>query len=206
MSTIVKRPYHSPLRQAQADATRSRILDAALRLFSQSGYAATSITAVARAAGVVPETIYASFGTKKALIDGLIDRVAPPDTAANLEGRWLAEAGNPAAQLGIIASFAAEFWGHNDDLARVLRQGTGDAEIGTEWTTRQEARRVLFANALALWPAGTRKPGVSREQAADIVWALTSDELFHLLVVDRGWSVDAYRGWLTSALRSALLR
>ena len=205
MSTIVKRPYHSPLRRSQADATRARILDAALRLFAESGYAATTIAAVAREAGVVPETIYASFGTKKALIDGLSERVAPPDTAATLESRWVAEAGDPAAQLGVIAAFAAAFWGHNDDLARVLRQGTGDADIGAEWTTRQEARRVLFGTALASWPAGTRKPGVSRDQAADLVWALTSDELFHLLVVDRGWTVGGYRTWLTSALRSALL-
>jgi AcrR family transcriptional regulator len=206
MSTIVKRPYHSPLRRAQADATRTRILDAALRLFSESGYAATTIAAVAREAGVVPETIYASFGTKKALIDGLIERVAPSATASTLESRWVAEAGNPSAQLAVIAAFAAEFWEHNDDLARVLRQGTGDAEIGTEWTNRQEARRVLFGNVLARWPAGTRKPGVSRERAADLVWALTSDELFHLLVIDRGWPVDAYRAWLTSALQTALLR
>ena len=206
MSTIVKRPYHSPLRRSQADATRARILDAALRLFSESGYAATTIASVAREAGVVPETIYGSFGSKKALIDGLIERAAPPDTAATLEGRWAAEAGDPAAQLAVIAAFAAEFWGHNDDLACVLRQGTGDAEIGAEWTSRQEARRVLFGTALAGWPAGIRKRGVSRDQAADIVWALTSDELFHLLVIDRGWPIEAYRAWLTSALRSALLR
>ena len=206
MSTIVKRPYHSPLRRAQADATRARILDAALQLFSESGYAATTITAVAREAGVVPETIYASFGTKKALIDGLIDRAAPPDTASTLETRWIAEAGDPSAQLAVIAGFAADFWSTNDALVRVLRQGSGDAEIGAEWTNRQEARRVLFGNALADWPAGVRKAGLTRERAADLVWALTSDELFHLLVIDRGWPVEAYRAWLTSALRSALLR
>ena len=205
MSTIVKRPYHSPLRQAQAESTRARILDASLRLFARSGYAATSIAAVAREAGVVPETIYASFGSKKALIDGLIERAAPPETVGTLEADW-AKAGDPAAQVGVIAAFAAAFWSQNDDLARVLRQGTGDAEIGAEWTTRQEARRVLFGNVLARWPAAVRKPGVTKERAADIVWALTSDELFHLLVIDRGWPIDAYRTWLATALRSSLLR
>jgi AcrR family transcriptional regulator len=206
MSTIVKRPYHSPLRQAQAESTRARILDAAMTLFARLGYAGTTVTTVAREAGVVPETIYASFGTKKALIDGLIARAAPPDTASTLESRWTAEAGNPPAQLGVIAAFAADFWSRNDDLARVLRQGAGDADIGAEWAERQEARRVLFGNALAGWPTGVRKPGVTKQRAGDIVWALTSDELFHLLVVDRGWPVDAYRAWLTTALRDALLR
>jgi AcrR family transcriptional regulator len=206
MPAIVKRPYHSPLRRAQADATRARILDAALVLFSETGYAATTIAAVARKAGVVPETIYASFGTKKALIDGLIDRAAPPEMASTLETRWVAEAGDPPSQLGVIAGFAADFWANNDALVRVLRQGSGDAEIGAEWTNRQEARRVLFGRALAGWPAGVRKPGLGRERAADLVWALTSDELFHLLVIDRGWPVEAYRTWLASALRSAVLR
>jgi AcrR family transcriptional regulator len=206
MSAIVKRPYHSPLRQSQAEATRARILDAALQLFAQSGYAATTIAAVAREAGVVPETIYASFGTKKALMDGLVGRAAPPDTASSLEMRWSAEAGDPHAQLGVIAAFAADFWQRNDELARVLRQGAGDAEIGAEWAFRQEERRVLFGKALAGWPAGVRKAGVTKERAADLVWALTSDELFHLLVIDRGWPVDAYRTWLTETLRSALLR
>ena len=42
-----KRPYHSPLRQEQALATRQRILDAALELFGAQGYGATSIAAVA---------------------------------------------------------------------------------------------------------------------------------------------------------------
>src|SRR5262245_45583365 len=105
MSTIVKRPYHSPLRQAQAESTRARILDAALELFARNGYAATAIAAVAREAGVVPETIYAAFGTKKALIDGLIARAAPRDTLATLETAWTS-AGDAHAQLGAIAAFA----------------------------------------------------------------------------------------------------
>src|SRR5262245_65478263 len=117
MSTIVKRPYHSPLRQAQAESTRARILDAALELFARNGYAATTIAAVAREAGIVPETIYASFGSKKALIDGLIARAAPPDTASTLETRWAADAGDPRAPLGVIAAFAAECRARNDALA-----------------------------------------------------------------------------------------
>src|SRR5262245_59526673 len=164
MSTIVKRPYHSPLRRAQADATRTKVLDAALRLFAESGYGATSIAAIAREAGVVPETIYAAFGTKRALIDGLIERAAPRASVENLGSEWAALGRGPDRLLETIAAFAADFWGRNDALARILRQGTGDAEIGAEWTDRQEARRVLFGSALASVPASARKPGVTREQ------------------------------------------
>src|SRR4249919_3469422 len=98
-----KRPYHSPLRQEQALATRQRILDAALELFGAHGYGATSIAAVAREAGVVPETIYATFGSKRGMIDGLTERAAPPQVLAELDMEWNRLAGDPWAQLGVVA-------------------------------------------------------------------------------------------------------
>jgi AcrR family transcriptional regulator len=50
--TDVKRAYDSPLRKAQAAATRRAIIDAAAALFIDRGYVATSIDAIAEAAGV----------------------------------------------------------------------------------------------------------------------------------------------------------
>ena len=69
-SSVAKRPYRSPLREAQAAATRTRILDAALDTFLERGYAGTSVAAIARAAGVSPETVYATFGTKRGIVAG----------------------------------------------------------------------------------------------------------------------------------------
>src|SRR4249919_928325 len=131
-----KRPYHSPLRQEQALATRQRILDAALGLFGSNGYGATSIAAIAREAGVVPETIYATFGSKRGIVDGLIERAVPHEVLAEIDARWSARAGDPAAQLAVVAAFSTAFWGRNDELATVFRQGTGDADIADEWTKR----------------------------------------------------------------------
>ncbi|UUO03171.1 TetR family transcriptional regulator [Mycolicibacterium novocastrense] len=51
MSEPVKRRYSSRLRAAQASGTRRRIVAAAERLFVEHGYAATTIDAVAAAAG-----------------------------------------------------------------------------------------------------------------------------------------------------------
>src|SRR3954465_12952947 len=109
-----KRPYHSPLRQEQALATRQRIPRAALELFGANGYGATSIAAVAREAGVVPETIYATFGSKRGIVDGLIERVAPPQVVTELRAAWAARAGDPAAQIDVVARFSTTFWGEND--------------------------------------------------------------------------------------------
>ncbi|MGV3713328.1 TetR family transcriptional regulator, partial [Pseudolysinimonas sp.] len=61
------RDYHSPRRQAEAAATRARIVEAAGRLFVAHGYVATPIKAIAEAAGVSVPTVHLN-GPKHALL------------------------------------------------------------------------------------------------------------------------------------------
>lgn len=200
-----KRAYRSPLREEQARLTRDRILDAALALFAAQGYGATSIAAIAREAGVVPETIYASLGSKRGIVDGLIERVSPPEAVGALSAAWAANAGDPAAQLGILTHFTTMFWVRNAALASVFRQGTGDAEIGEEWALRQSARYGLAVHLLGSWPESAFRDGVTREEAVDVVWVLATDEVFHLFVRERGWSVERFEAWLSRVLCRELL-
>ena len=68
MTTPVRtRSYRSPRRQEQAAATRRSVLRAARDLFTRDGYAATTVTAIAAAAGVSLDTVYASVGRKPEL-------------------------------------------------------------------------------------------------------------------------------------------
>jgi len=71
MAGTVKRPYESPRRRAQAEATRRQILAAAQRLFEAQGYAATTMAAIAREAGVALKTVYVAFETKGGLLRAL---------------------------------------------------------------------------------------------------------------------------------------
>src|ERR1700754_4971554 len=70
----VKRKYDATSRQENARRTRARVLDTALRLFTETGYAATTMQQVATGAGVSPETVYKSFGGKAGLVRGLYER------------------------------------------------------------------------------------------------------------------------------------
>src|SRR5215212_8503648 len=90
--------YHSPLRERQAAETRRSIIDAALELFGEQGWAATTLPTVAARAGTSVDTIYATFGTKSALLLAVVevaivgdDEAAPmaarPDFARFGEGR-----------------------------------------------------------------------------------------------------------------------
>src|SRR6266545_390642 len=76
-----KRRYHSPRRQAQAEATRRSILDAAQRLFEAQGYAATTMEAIADEAGVALKTVYVAFATKSRLLRALWDLLLKGDQA-----------------------------------------------------------------------------------------------------------------------------
>ena len=63
---VVKTPPNR--RREQADATRRRIVDAAYRLFSEGGYAAATMDAIAAQAGVAVQTVYHVFNTKAVLL------------------------------------------------------------------------------------------------------------------------------------------
>ena len=69
------RTYRSDLRAQRADATRTRILDAALRITAR-GIAELSMPAVAREAGVSVPTVYRHFRTKSDLLAELYPHVA----------------------------------------------------------------------------------------------------------------------------------
>ncbi len=63
--------YESPLREAQKEDTRKRILDAAVSLIENADPAGLSFAAIAKAAGVQERTVYRHFPTKDALIEQL---------------------------------------------------------------------------------------------------------------------------------------
>src|SRR4030095_14031008 len=67
---------------------------------------------------------------------------------------------------------------------------------------RQQGQRLI---ARSLARAGTLAPHLRERDAADVIHALLSPELYRLLVVDRGWSPAKYEEWLTGLLVGQLL-
>jgi AcrR family transcriptional regulator len=82
--------------QAQREQVRTALVSAALDLFRRQGFAATTVEAVAAAAGVAKGTFYNYFATKEdvalaAIVPVLEEAAAafsaaPPDLAARLDG------------------------------------------------------------------------------------------------------------------------
>src|ERR1700759_1137292 len=75
------RRYESALRTEQAAATRRRVVDAARRLFEEHGYAATTVAAIAKEAGVASKTVYLAFETKSRVLRAVWDVVLKGDDA-----------------------------------------------------------------------------------------------------------------------------
>src|SRR5262245_60075771 len=167
-SSVAKRRYRSPLREAQAAATRARILNAALEELSVGGYAATSVAAIAKAGGVSPETIYAVFGSKRGIVDALLEQVdaeATPQRAATLSA---SRGGGPRVDIDVLAELVSAFWTEHGALVRLLRQGIGDPEIGSEWLRRQLGRREILLGLVSRWPASALRKGLDVDTAADV--------------------------------------
>ncbi len=93
-------------------------------------------------------------------------------------------------------------------LVHVLQAASGvEPELNALWREISERRArnmKLFAADLA--KTGALRPDLSVEEAADVVWAMNSPELYVLLVNGRGWTPERYERWLADSWRQLLLR
>jgi AcrR family transcriptional regulator len=208
----VKRSYRSPLRVAQARATRGTILAAAPELFVAAGYGATSIDAIADAAGVSRATVFNVFGDKPTLLKSAYDvalvgddePVALPDRA---DSKAIRAEPDPARYLERYAALIAELGGRVSGIYEAVRGAAGtDPEVRPVWEKILAERRVGAEHVVADTASkGPLRPGLDPAAAADVVWILIDPGLHHLLVDRRGWSDESFRNWLAGQLVRELL-
>ncbi len=63
----------------------------------------------------------------------------------------------------------------------------------------------MRANARFLTDVGHLRPGVSLTQVTNVLFAVSSPELYDLLVVRRRWSLRRYTGFVATTIENALL-
>jgi AcrR family transcriptional regulator len=205
-----RRRYHSPLRADQAEQTRRRILDAAFRLFVERGYAGTTIAAVAKEAGVSPETIYLALGSKRGLLEGVIEMaIAGEDDPPSEDDAWWAAASelqSASDRLGKMVEYSCRILARTRPIHVVIR-GAADKEA----FAAELGRRLLHerlnnqTERIRRHLRGQLREGLSVAQAGQRYCALTSPELYHTLTVEFGWTADQHRKWLTNLLTTELL-
>ena len=216
MSKNVKprRRYESRRRSEQAEQTRRDIVAAAGRLFRERGYAATSMTGIAADAGVVVETVYRIFGSKQGLFRAVMEAVLAGGVARGevpVEQRTairaVIEEPDPRRQIALYVATQPGIHRRAGPLLRALIGGMEtDPELRELWEEMETWRldgQGRFVGMLA--EKGALRPGLSVQDARDVVWTLCSLAVHDLLVVERGWPVEHYQQWLTEALTRELL-
>jgi AcrR family transcriptional regulator len=211
MPDRVKRRYDSSRRQAQAKATQLTVLRTAHDLFVERGYGRTTVADVAAAAGVAPETIYASFGNKPTLLRRVWDiTIGGDDEEIPFHERPEIRAIRAEPDL------ARRFQMHAAMYTRTARRtapfllalaGAAAAEpIAAEMLLEVGRQRLGGMSVMAHDAAATGQLAVSEEECRDIVWAMTDGTLWHRFVVERGWTDDQFADWLASGWTATMVK
>jgi AcrR family transcriptional regulator len=207
-----RRRYTSAQRSEQAAATRSAVLAAARELFTERGYAATSIGAIAARAGVAVDTVYAAAGRKPALMRELVETsLSGSDHAVPALERDYVHRVRAAAtareKLGVYAAAVAAIGVRMAPVHRALAEAALTdrecAALRAEISARRAANMRLLAADLRA--TGEVRPEVSDDEVADVVWSMNAAEFWALLVDGRGWSPERFGSWLADAWARLLL-
>jgi AcrR family transcriptional regulator len=207
------RRYSTELRTEQTAVARRLILAAAGRLFVEKGYLGTTLAAVAAAAGVSVQTVYNVVGGKPALLKAVYDVTLAGDDEPVAIGdrpifRAMHEAGNGREMLARYAEIGRQLSERVLPLVtKVLAQAaSGDPDLQAFADTIEGERATGTTNmAGALSDRFGLRAGLSVQDAADILWTLTSPDLTDRLVNRRGWSWDKTEAWIGGVMADALL-
>ena len=204
---MATRKYDQTLRAASADQTRRAILDAASDRLREAPTAPRAGGAVAERAGVARSTVYLVFGSRAGLFDALatdllergrVDRlyeaVSHPDAREHLRGALRA---------------SCEMFAVDRDVRRALVSMSAlDPEaVGGAIARGDDARRGGTAHlADRLDEQGLLRQGVTRDDAAHLLWVLSSFDTFDSLFVGYRLDVAATCRLLVDTAERALLR
>lgn len=183
-----KRTYTSELRQAQAEATRTRILDALVEVLAE-GVETLSVPAVAESAGVSVGTVYRHFGDKAGMLKALIPHT---QTRTGIEIDTAPESFDDMRE--IVAQVFRHFE-NTDDLLRaafasrigrevrvrgsterlrLMKDAFGEIEPGLEPDELEHLAKLgLMLTTSEAYQQWKDRLGLSPEEAADeVMWAM----------------------------------
>lgn len=214
MSDAVKprRRYDSSRRQEQARENRRAVREVAHRMFLERGYAATTVSAIAAAAGVSVETVYKAFGNKPGLVKAVVDVaiVGDDEPVPMLQRdrvRRMEAEPDPRRKLAMYGEHLAHSAPRRVPLELLVRAAAAsDAGAAGVWD-QLEAERLTGMTFFArhLDEGGHLRRGVSVEEARDVLSTYNSAEVYELLVIRRGWTPERYGRWVADAMVAALL-
>ncbi len=197
--------------QARTRLARRAVVDAARTLFLERGYVATTIEAISEHSDVPSATVYRLFSSKLGILRALLDTsIAGDDQPLAVQERpdvaSLFTEPDPHKFLAGFAGVTTAINQRTNDVHRALMSAAGSdpsaAELLSEIQQQRDQGQGRIARSLSRSHA--LKPGLREREAADLIHALMSPEVYRLLVGDRGWTPERYQQWLATTLTQQL--
>ena len=191
-------------RRLRALRTRQRVVEAAYRVFCERGYSAP-LTDVAAAARVSVQSLYASYGTKIALLTQVLQHAVhgDDDPSPPHEREWfgvMAGEPDPVRAVLVMLEGTQGIYDRLGPLSGVF--ATNDPEISALWARSEQLRHRGLSLAvdvvLAKGPAR-----VAPEAAHDMAFVLLGPDVYNSFVTDRGWTPEQWRRWTAETLVAA---
>lgn len=185
---VKSRAYRSSLRAEGAARTRAGIIAAARTLLHHRGYAGTTVTEVARLAGVSVDTLYASIGRKPQLVLAVVDDILGEGAGPVLaqQRAYVARVQQTAGLHEKLRVYADAMGRLQPEIAPLLRAlafaGEEDAACAAAFRQIDERRAAnmrLLAADLRL--TGELRADLGDDAVADVMWSTNSWEYFELL-------------------------
>ena len=210
LDTVKPRRYDASRRREQARLNRGAIVAAARQRFLDDGFTATKIATIAADAGATTDTIYKSFGGKTGLLRVICEEALEGEGVIPAEQRsnaMQASETNPRRMLRALGTLTTEVAPRIAPLllllSTVAEADPAIAQLRADFDAARLARMTHVAQKLT--SKTQLRPGLSVEEAAEIMWAYSSPELYGLLVVTRGWRPERYGEFVGDSLVDALL-
>lgn len=197
--------------QARTRLARRAVIDAARTLFLERGYVATTIEAISDHSDVPSATVYRLFSSKLGILKAMLDTsIAGDDQPLAVQERpdiaSLTAERDPRKLLTGFAAVTTAINERTNDVYRVLTSAAGSDPAAAELLGEIRQQRDQGQGQIARSLARTRalKTGLRERDAADVIHALMSPEVYFLLVGNRRWTPERYREWLSSTLLEQL--
>lgn len=208
-----KRAYDPRRRRERAEvertATKTRVVEAAARLFVEQGYTKTTMGDIARAAGVAVQSVYNAADGKADLLHLVVDRAVAGDGRPVLVhdrpvAAAIAAEPDPAQQIRMIADTICEIQERSAPIQVAYREAAAvDPTIAASVNAAHMRRLESFNAFIQMVPADRLRH--SPERSAQTMWVIGSSEVFQLMRNTLGWDAPEFRAWLGQTLVDQLL-
>ena len=173
-------------------------------LFAEHGYVATTIQMISVEADIPAQTIYSAFGSKARILDKITQLWMSEAQTTSRAAAYLEEP-DPPRRLRMLAELNRHQMHAGSDVVAIYQQAAASDPRMAETMRNVLVAREREIHKLVDALAPHLRPSLTVAAALDLTLALTLPEVYHLLVVERGWAESLYETWLGDTLVGQLL-